>query len=119
MAIPVRAPLPPGSGFLVSNFGQTADRVASIFVTQDIVGVFTIGARGAELHNIEFRLNYEDCPTSPCFRFPRSTLYRASVTDSRATQGERVAALTAVPGTPRSTDTAQTVAFTAPSRHPP
>ena len=36
------------------------------------------------------------------------------MTDSRATQGERVAALTAVPGTPRSTDTAQTVAFAAP-----
>ncbi len=114
VAIPVRAPLPPGSGFLVSNFGQTADRVASIFVTQDIVGVFTIGARGAELHNIEFRL-FTRLPNIPLLPIPSVTLYRASVTDSRATQGERVAALTAVPGTPRSTDTAQTVAFTAPS----
>ena len=114
VAIPVRAPLPPGSGFLVSNFGQTADRVASIVVTQDIVGVFTTGARGAELHNIEFRL-FSRLPNLPLLPIPSVTLYRASVTDSRATQGERVAALTAVPGTPRSTDTAQTVAFTAPS----
>ena len=114
VAIPVRAPLPPGSGFLVSNFGQTADRVASIFVTQDIVGVFTIGARGAELHNIEFRV-FTRLPNLPLLPIPSVTLYRASVTDSRATQGERVAALTAVPGTPRSTDTAQTVAFAAPS----
>ena len=114
VAIPVRAPLPPGSGFLVSNFGQTADRVASIVVTQDIVGVFTTGARGAELHNIEFRL-FSRLPNLPLLPIPSVTLYRASVTDSRATQGERVAALTAVPGTPRSTDTAQTVAFAAPS----
>ena len=111
---PVRAPLPPGSGFLVGNFGQTADRVASIFVTQDIVGVFTTGARGAELHNIEFRL-FIRLPNITVLPIPSVTLYRASVTDSRATRGARVAALTAVAGTPRSTDTAQTVAFAAPS----
>ena len=111
---PVRAPLPPGSGFLVGNFGQTADRVASIFVTQDIVGVFTTGARGAELHNIEFRF-FTRLPNITVLPIPSVTLYRASVTDSRATRGARVAALTAVPGTPRSADTAQTVAFAAPS----
>ena len=111
---PVRAPLPPGSGFLVGNFGQPADRVASIFVTQDIVGVFTTGARGAELHNIEFRF-FTRLPNITVLPIPSVTLYRASVTDSRATRGARVAALTAVPGTPRSTDTAQTVAFAAPS----
>ena len=111
---PVRAPLPPGSGFLVGNFGQTADRVASIFVTQDIVGVFTTGARGAELHNIEFRF-FTRLPNIAVLPIPSVTLYRASVTDSRATRGARVAALTAVAGTPRSTDTAQTVAFAAPS----
>ena len=111
---PVRAPLPPGSGFLVGNFGQPADRVASIFVTQDIVGVFTTGARGAELHNIEFRF-FTRLPNIAVLPIPSVTLYRASVTDSRATRGARVAALTAVPGTPRSTDTAQTVAFAAPS----
>ena len=111
---PVRAPLPPGSGFLVGNFGQPADRVASIFVTQDIVGVFTTGARGAELHNIEFRF-FTRLPNITVLPIPSVTLYRASVTDSRATRGARVAALTAVPGTPRSTDTPQTVAFAAPS----
>ena len=111
---PVRAPLPPGSGFLVGNFGQPADRVASIFVTQDIVGVFTTGARGAELHNIEFRF-FTRLPNIAVLPIPSVTLYRASVTDSRATRGARVAALTVVPGTPRSTDTAQTVAFAAPS----
>ena len=111
---PVRAPLPPGSGFLVGNFGQPADRVASIFVTQDIVGVFTTGARGADLHNIEFRL-FTRLPNIAVLPIPSVTLYRASVTDSRATRGARVAALTAVPGTPRSTDTPQTVAFAAPS----
>ena len=111
---PVRAPLPPGSGFLVGNFGQPADRVASIFVTQDIVGVFTTGARGAELHNIEFRF-FTRLPNITVLPIPSVTLYRASVTDSRATRGARVAALTAVAGSRQPANTAQTVAFAAPS----
>ena len=111
---PVRAPLPPGSGFLVGNFGQPADRVASIFVTQDIVGVFTTGARGAELHNIEFRF-FTRLPNITVLPIPSVTLYRASVTDSRATRGARVAALTAVPGSRQPANTPQTVAFAAPS----
>ena len=111
---PVRAPLPPGSGFLVGNFGQPADRVASIFVTQDIVGVFTTGARGADLHNIEFRL-FTRLPNITVLPIPSVTLYRASVTDSRATRGARVAALTAVPGSRQPANTPQTVAFAAPS----
>ena len=108
---PVRAPLPPGSGFLVGNFGQPGDDVAQIFVTQDIVGVFTTGARGAELHNIEFRL-FSRLPDIA--QLPSATLYRASVTDTRVSRGAEVAALTAVPGSPRPAATAQTVAFTAP-----
>ena len=108
---PVRVPLPPGSGFLVGNFGQPADAASQIYVTHDIVGVFTTGARGADLHNIEFRL-FSRLPDSA--QLPSATLYRASVTDSRATRGARVAALTAVPGSPRPAATAQTVAFTAP-----
>ena len=115
---PVRAPLPPGSGFLVGNFGQPADRVASIFVTQDIVGVFTTGARGAELHNIEFRF-FTRLPNITVLPIPSVTLYRASVTDSRATRGARVAALTAVPGTPRSTDTRADRRVRRSERHPP
>ena len=110
-ATPVRAPLPPGSGFLVGNFGQPADYAAQIYVTHDIVGVFTTGARGAELHNIEFRL-FSRLPDIA--QLPSATLYRASVTDTRARRGERVAALTAAPGSPRPSATAQTVAFTAP-----
>ena len=101
-------------GFLVSNFGRPVDGAAQIYVTRDIVGVFTTGAQGADLHSIEFRL-FTRLPNLPLLPIPSVTLYRASVTDSRATQGERVAALTAVAGTPRSTDTAQTVAFAAPS----
>ena len=113
VAIPVRAPLPPGSGFLVSNFGQTADGAAQIYVTHNVVGVFTIGARGAELHNIEFRL-FSRLPDIA--QLPSATLYRASVTDTRAaTRGEPVAALTAVPGSPRPAARAETVAFTAPA----
>ena len=113
-ATPVRAPLPPGSGFLVGNFGQTADGAAQIYVTQDIVGVFTTGARGAELHNIELRL-FTRRPNIAVLPIPSVTLYRASVTDSRATRGARVAALTAVAGSRQPANTAQTVAFAAPS----
>ena len=113
-ATPVRAPLPPGSGFLVGNFGQTADGAAQISVTQDIVGVFTTGARGAELHNIELRL-FTRRPNIAVLPIPSVTLYRASVTDSRATRGARVAALTAVAGSRQPANTAQTVAFAAPS----
>ena len=111
---PALGEAPPRRGFLVSNFGRPVDGAAQIYVTQDIVGVFTTGAQGADLHSIEFRL-FTRRPNIALLPIPSVTLYRASVTDSRATQGERVAALTAVPGTPRSTDTAQTVAFAAPS----
>ena len=111
---PVRAPLPPGSGFLVGNFGQPADGAAQIFVTQDIVGVFKTGARGADLHNIELRL-FTRRPNIAVLPIPSVTLYRASVTDSRATRGARVAALTAVAGSRQPANTAQTVAFAAPS----
>ena len=111
---PVRPPLPPGSGFLVGNFGQPADGSAQIFVTQDIVGVFTTGARGADLHNIELRL-FTRQPNIAVLPIPSVTLYRASVTDSRVRRGERVAALTAVAGSRQPANTAQTVAFAAPS----
>ena len=111
---PVRAPLPPGSGFLVGNFGQRADGSAQLFVTQDIVGVFTTGARGADLHNIELRL-FTRRPNIAVLPIPSVTLYRASVTDSRARRGARVAALTAVAGSRQPANTAQTVAFAAPS----
>ena len=110
---PVRAPLPPGSGFLVGNFGQPADGASQVYVTHDIVGVFTTGARGAELHNIELRL-FTRRPNIAVLPIPSVTLYSASVTDTRARRGERVAALTAAPGSPRPSATAQTVAFTAP-----
>ena len=113
VATPVRAPLPPGSGFLVSNFGQRVDGAAQIYVRHNVVGAFTTGARGAELHNIEFRL-FSRLPDIA--QLPSATLYRASVTDTRAaTRGEPVAALTAVPGSPRPAARAQTVAFTAPA----
>ena len=112
VATPVRAPLPPGSGFLVSNFGQTVDGAAQIFSTQDIVGVLTAGARGAGLHSIEFRL-FSRLPGIA--QLPSVTLYRASVTDTRATRGAQVATLTAVPGSSRPTKTARTVRFTAPA----
>ena len=113
VATPVRAPLPPGSGFLVSNFGQTVDGAAQIYVRHNVVGAFTTGARGAELHNIEFRL-FSRLPDIA--QLPSATLYRASVTDTRAaTRGEPVAALTAVPGSPRPAARAETVAFTAPA----
>ena len=57
VAIPVRAPLPPRVRFPGQQFRAARGRRRVRFtVTQDIVGVFTIGARGAELHNIEFRL---------------------------------------------------------------
>ena len=111
-AAPVRAPLPPGSGFLVGNFGQPADGASQVYVTHDIVGVFTTGARGAELHNIEFRL-FSRLPDIA--QLPSATLYSASVTDTRVRRGERVAALTAAPGSPRPSATAQTVAFIAPA----
>ena len=113
-AIPVRAPLPPGSGFLVGNFGQRADGAAQIYVTHDIVGVFTTGARGADLHNIELRL-FTRRPNIAVLPIPSVTLYRASVTDSRVRRGARVAALTAVAGSRQPANTAQTVAFAAPS----
>ena len=111
---PVRPPLPPGSGFLVGNFGQPADGAAQIYVTHDIVGVFTTGARGADLHNIELRL-FTRQPNIAVLPIPSVTLYRASVTDSRVRRGERVAALTAVAGSRQPANTAQTVAFAAPS----
>ena len=121
-ATPVRAPLPPGSGFLVGNFGQPVDRSSQIAVTQDIVGVFTTGARGADLHSIDFRL-FTRRPNIGVLPIPSVTLYRASATDNRVTRGARVATLTVAPGSPGSpgsplpaeVNTARTVAFTAPS----
>ena len=98
---------------LVSNFGQPVDGAWQIFVTGDVVGALTTGARGAELHSIEFRL-FSRLPDIA--QLPSATLYRASVTDTRAaTRGEPVAALTAAPESPRPAATAQTVAFTAPA----
>ena len=76
--------------------------------------MFTTGARGAELHDIEFRL-FVRRPNIAVLPIPSVTLYRASVTDSRATRGARVAALTAVAGSRQPANTAQTVAFAAPS----
>ena len=102
---------PPRRGFLVSNFGRPVDGAAQIYVTQDIVGVFTTGARGGALDSIEFRLNSR---TPDIAQLPSATLYRGSVTDGRATRGTRVATLTAAPGSPRPAVSARTVAFTAP-----
>ena len=100
----------PGSGFLVSNFGRPVDGAAPIYVTKDIVGVFTTGTRGATLGSIELRLNSR---TPDVAQLPSATLYRASVTDTRATRGARVATLTA-PGSPRPAASARTITFTAP-----
>ena len=107
---------PDDSERLVSNFGQTVDGAAQIFVTQNVVGALTTGARGAELHSIEFRL-FSRLPDIA--QLPSATLYRASVTDTGvATQGEPVAALTAAPGSPRPAATAQTVEFNVPDDTP-
>ena len=102
---------PSRRGFLVSNFGQPVDGAAQITRLRDIVGVFTTGALGATLDSIEFRL-YSRTPDIA--QRPSATLYRGSVTDTRATPGTRVATLTAAPGSPRPAATAQTVAFNAP-----
>ena len=115
---PVRAPLPPGSGFLVGNFGQRADGSAQLFVTQDIVGVFTTGARGADLHNIELRL-FTRRPNIAVLPIPSVTLYRASVTDSRATRSARVAALTAVGGVAATGEHRADRRVRRSERHPP
>ena len=105
---------PPRSGFLVSNFGQPVDGAAQIYVTKDIVGVFTTGALGATLDSIELRL-FTRRPNIAVLPIPSVTLYRGSVTDTRATPGTRVATLTAAPGSRQPANTAQTVAFAAPS----
>ena len=113
-AIPVRAPLPPGSGFLVGNFGQPPeDDDAQIYKTKDIAGVFTAGAQGATLDSIEFRLS--TILTNATAELPSATLYGASVTGTRVTRGDQVAVLTAEPGAPRAAAEAQTIAFDAPS----
>ena len=106
-------PLPPGSGFLVGNFGQPVNGAAVITPVRDIVGVFTAGALGAELHNIEFRLfvTLRDIDSA---QLPSVTLYRGSVLGTRATTGTLVATLSAAPGSSRPSDTVQTVAFIAP-----
>ena len=102
---------PPRSGFLVSNFGQPADGAAQILTgSKDIVGVFTTGARGGTLASIEFRL---DSRTPDVAQLPSATLYRASVTGTRATSGTRVATLTAAPGSPRPAASAKAIVFTA------
>ena len=109
---PVRPPLPPGSGFLVGNFGQPADGAAQISLTHDIVGAFKAGALGATLDNIEFWLFAARLPEIA--QLPSATLYRGSVTATRATTGTRVATLTAAPGSPRPAASAQTIVFAAP-----
>ena len=106
-------PLPPGSGFLVGNFGQPVNGAAVITPVRDIVGVFTAGALGAELHNIEFRL-FVTLPAIDSAQLPSVTLYRGSVLRTRATTGTLVATLSAAPGSSRPSDTVQTVAFLAP-----
>ena len=106
-------PLPPGSGFLVGNFGQPVNGAAVITPVRDIVGVFTAGALGAELHNIEFRL-FVTLPAIDSAQLPSVTLYRGSVLRTRATTGTLVATLSAAPGSSRPSDTVQTVAFIAP-----
>ena len=114
VATPVRAPLPPGSGFLVGNFGQPPeDDDAQIYKTRDIAGVFTAGAQGATLYSIEFRLS--TILTNASAELPSATLYGASVTGTRVTRGDQVAVLTAEPGAPRAAAEAQTIAFDAPS----
>ena len=107
-----RPPLPPGSGFLVGNFGQPADGAAQISLTHDIVGAFKAGALGATLDNIEFRLFAAKLPEIA--QLPSATLYRGSVTATRATTGTRVATLTAAPGSPRPAASPQTIVFAAP-----
>ena len=106
-------PLPPGSGFLVGNFGQPVAGAAVITLERDIVGAFTAGALGAELHNIEFRL-FVTLPAIDSAQLPSVTLYRGSVLGTRATTGTLVATLSAAPGSSRPSDTVQTVAFIAP-----
>ena len=106
-------PLPPGSGFLVGNFGQPVAGAAVITPVRDIVGAFTAGALGAELHNIEFRL-FVTLPAIDSAQLPSVTLYRGSVLRTRATTGTLVATLSAAPGSSRPSDTVQTVAFIAP-----
>ena len=106
-------PLPPGSGFLVGNFGQPVIGAAVITLERDIVGAFTAGALGAELHNIEFRL-FVTLPAIDSAQLPSVTLYRGSVLGTRATTGTLVATLSAAPGSSRPSDTVQTVAFIAP-----
>ena len=107
---------PPGAGrtnFLVGNFGQTVDGAAVITLVRDIVGAFTAGALGAELHNIEFRL-FVQLRDIDSAQLPSVTLYRGSVLRTRATTGTLVATLSAAPGSSRPSDTVQTVAFIAP-----
>ena len=113
-------PLPPGSGFLVGNFGQPVIGAAVITPVRDIVGAFRAGALGAELHNIEFRLFVtlpaidSAQPAIDSAQLPSVTLYRGSVLRTRATTGTLVATLSAAPGSSRPSDTVQTVAFIAP-----
>ena len=73
--------------------------------------MFTTGALGATLDSIELRL-YSRQPDIA--QRPSATLYRGSVTGTRATPGTRVATLTAAPGSPRPAASAQTIVFTAP-----
>ena len=84
-----------------------------ITLVRDIVGAFTAGALGAELHNIEFRL-FVQLRDIDSAQLPSVTLYRGSVLRTRATTGTLVATLSAAPGSSRPSDTVQTVAFIAP-----
>ena len=76
------------------------------------MGAFKAGALGATLDNIEFRLFAAKLPEIA--QLPSATLYRGSVTATRATTGTRVATLTAAPGSPRPAASAQTIVFAAP-----
>ena len=101
---------PAAPRFLVGNFGQPVDGAAQTTPLRDIVGVFTTGEQGATLGSIELRL-FSTIPGA--IPLPSATLYRGSVTDTGATSDTLVAEL-AAPDSQELTDTAQTVAFTAP-----
>ena len=101
---------PAAARFLVGNFGQPVDGAAQTTPLRDIVGVFTTGEQGATLGSIELRL-FSTIPGA--IPLPSATLYRGSVTDTGATSDTLVAEL-AAPDSQELTDTAQTVAFTAP-----
>ena len=91
---------PPGAGrtnFLVGNFGQTVDGAAVITLVRDIVGAFTAGALGAELHNIEFRLRRTRRP-SPWYNCARGEQRRRGTPRSPLPPGSGFLVGTGQPG---------------------